>query len=704
MNEPRHVERLAALGPAYQPRTRHLDAQGRPRFTNALIHELSPYLLQHAHNPVDWRPWGPAAFAEAAARDVPVFLSVGYSACHWCHVMEHESFEDEEVASVLNAAYVPVKVDREERPDVDAVFMEFVQLTTGSGGWPMSVWLTPTQRPLFGGTYFPARDGDRGPHRGLLTLLRALSGAWKDPRFQAQADEALSLLGRPVEGGADLDAVEALEAHAEGLLERFDPQWGGFGPPPKFPRPGALGALLRWWRHSEAPAALSAVRTTLDRMHLGGLYDQVGGGFARYSTDRQWRVPHFEKMLYDNAQLVGAYLDGWQATGEPRYAAVARDVLRYLQREMSDPAGGFYAATDADSADEAGADGTSHSHEGLFFVWTPETLGAALDASDAAWVQGRFGVTPRGNFEGRSVLWLREPLDAHEAERWSRVREILWAARARRPAPGLDDKVVTSWNGLAIQAFARAGRVLGEPGYVARAVEAADFVWGALWDGQRLARTWRGGEVGSAPGVLEDYTALIAGHLALLEATGSPHWLDRALALQRVLDAHFAAPEGGYHRTPDDGEALLFRERPLQDGAEPSGNAQAAHNLLALYALTAEPAHRAAAAATIQLAAGLMERAPQAASCMLSALDALRAGPRTLVIVHPPGASAAPMVAAAALQFDPDRRTVVGSEGSPLMLFTDRPTRDERPTAYLCQGHSCQPPVTTAAALAELLS
>ena len=702
MNEPHLVSALAAKTDAYRPRTRHLGEDGRPRFTNRLILETSPYLLQHAHNPVDWQPWGDDAFAEAAARGVPVFLSVGYSTCHWCHVMEHESFEDEQVAAFMNEHFVPVKVDREERPDVDAVHMEFLQMTTGGGGWPMSVWLTPDRRPLYAGTYFPARDGDRGAQRGFLTLLGAVAGSWREPRFQAQADTVLLQMRRPLEASPGAPAgPEVLELAARGLLAAFDDLWGGFGRAPKFPRPCVLEALLRQWRRSGDDACRRAVTHTLERMYCGGMYDHVAGGFARYSVDREWLVPHFEKMLYDNAQLVCAYLEGWQASGDPLFPRVVHDVLTYLEREMSDPAGGFYSATDADSANAEG-----HQHEGLFCTWTPAELSAALDPGDAAWVCETFGVRPGGNFEGRSVLHLGAPLA--DPDRWERVRWRLYAVRGERPAPGLDDKILAAWNGLAISAFARAGRVLGEPRYVARAAACADFVLTRMRDGERLHRSWRDGEA-RHPAVLEDYATMIQGALDLLEATGEVRWLDAALELYAVLDAHFAdAERGGFFRTPDDGEALLFREKPAYDGAEPAGNSQLAVALLRLAGITGEARFRGAAAGIVRSAGGLLRRAPHAAPKLLCAVDHLSEEGELVVIVTPDAAPPTDMLAALGPVYAPTATVLFGSADGALAArvpaFEQRTATGGRPTAYVCVGTRCDLPTDDPAAVAARLS
>ncbi len=701
MNDAHLREALARMPADYRPRTHHFDADGQPKYVNRLVLEASPYLLQHAHNPVDWRPWGAEAFAEARTRDVPVFLSVGYSTCHWCHVMERESFEDEEIASFLNAHFVPIKVDREERPDVDAVFMEFVQVTTGHGGWPMSVFLRPDGTPLYGGTYFPARDGDRGGHPGFLTLLRVVADRWRDPRFASQGARAMQAVREQARlvPGTEVAGVETLRQAAGVFRQQFDAEWGGFGNAPKFPRPAVLDFLLREWKRTGDDELLGIVETTLTRMACGGLYDHVGGGFARYSTDRHWLVPHFEKMLYDNGQLAVTYLEAFQATGEAFYARVAEDVLGWMDREMSHPDGGFYSATDADSEGE----------EGRFFVWTPAEIDAALGADDAAWVKDVFGVTERGNFEGRNVLFLERPMSDAERGRWAGLRPVLHVARERREHPGLDDKVLVSWNALAISAFARAALVLDRPGYAARAAKAADFVLREMSRDGRLYRAWRRG-LPRHPGVLEDYTGLAAALLDLLEATGDARWLDAAIDLQHTVDARFADAEaGGYFRTADDAEALAFREKPDYDGAEPSGNALAALTLLRLAEITDGIGHRRRAEDTLRALDPLLRRAPHAVPKLLCALQWLHAEVRQVVLVTPgdDAAAARPLLDVVRGRYLPFAVLLAGPADGRLArlapAFADRGARGGAATAFVCVGTRCDLPTEDPAALARLL-
>jgi uncharacterized protein YyaL (SSP411 family) len=702
VNELPLLEALAAQGPGYAPRTRHLDPDGRPRYTNRLILETSPYLRQHAHNPVDWRPYGPEVFAEAQTRDVPVFLSSGYSTCHWCHVMEHESFEDPAIAEFLNAHFVPVKLDREEHPDVDAAYMEVLQALTGSGGgWPMSLFLTPDGAPLFAGTYFPARDGERGRRPGFASVLFAIARQWRDPRF---AEDGRALWARLSEEavsapGVALPGPDVAVRSAAAFRQRFDETWGGFGVAPKFPRPAVLDHLLRLHARTGDPEALQMVRLTLERMACGGLYDHVAGGFARYGTDARWLVPHFEKMLCDNAQLAATYVDAWRVTGDAHFAFVARDVLDWMDREMSAPDGGFRSAVDADSDGE----------EGLFALWAPLEIDALLPPVEARWVKTTFDVTAAGNFEGRSIPNLRAPLTPEERERWLRARPNLRDARARRVQPLVDDKVVASWNGLAARAFVRAGLAFGEPALVARGARAVSFVCTALRDPERGERLLHCHARGRArhPAVLEDYAATIGACLDLLEATGDAAWLDTALRLQATEDALFADPEaGGYFRRAVDAFGPPLREKPDYDGSEPSGNALSAMNLLRLAEVTGEARYRAAGEATIRALDRLMRVAPTTIPAMLCALD-FALGPVEQVVVVGTPAERAPFLERLHRQFAPNRVTLAAAPGDPLCarpLFAGRTGPGVRmPAAYLCRDGACAAPVFTPEALDEAL-
>jgi len=543
--------RWAARDPSYKPRTSHLDPDGSPKYTNRLFLETSPYLLQHAHNPVNWYPWGDEAFETARRLSRPVLLSVGYSTCHWCHVMEEESFDNEEIARYINENYVIVKVDREERPDIDAIYMSAVQALTGSGGWPMTVWLTPDRKPFFGGTYFPARDGDRGARVGFLTLLRKLKEAYtsqadKVSETSARLTEAIRQNLAPAPGKKGLPDGRVLEAAAAHYRSRYDSARGGLGGAPKFPSSLPVRFLLRYHRRTQDEEALRMAAQTLEKMAAGGMYDHVGGGFHRYSTDAQWLVPHFEKMLYDNALLAMAYLEGYQATGNEDFARVAREILRYVERDMTSSEGAFYSATDADSATPAG-----RREEGWFFTWTPEEIRAAIGPERARIVEAYYSVTPAGKFEGRNILHAARPLEEVARELGlppekvravvEESRELLYTARAKRPPPLRDEKVLAAWNGLMIGAHAQAALVLGDERYAARAARAAEFVLTRMRKDGRLLRSSKDGQA-RHNGYLDDYAFLIAGLLDLYESTGVPRWLREASGSASRVAAGRAGP------------------------------------------------------------------------------------------------------------------------------------------------------------------
>jgi uncharacterized protein YyaL (SSP411 family) len=667
------------------PRTRHLREGGAPRFTNRLALETSPYLLQHAHNPVDWRPWGPEAFAEARALGRPLFLSVGYSTCHWCHVMEEESFESEEIARLLNEKFVPVKVDREERPDVDAIYMQAVQMMTQHGGWPMSVFLTPEGKPFFGGTYFPARDGDRGARFGFRTILLELDRVYREERQRAlgSAEQIAQAVQQSLaaDSPTGLPELHVLHGAMSYYAQVFDPVRGGGQRAPKFPSSMNNRFLLRYWKRTGDEQALRMAVLTLEKMALGGIYDQVGGGFHRYSTDAEWLVPHFEKMLYDNALLTLAYVEAWQATQNPFFRRVACDVLDSMSREMTDPSGAFWSASDADSEGE----------EGTFFVWTPAQLAEALGAEDGARAARLFGVTEAGNFEGKNVLFLQRVPDAADQEFVDRVRPALLAFRARRPPPLTDTKILTSWNGLMISAFATAGLAFGRSDYVERAARAADAVLQQHFSGGVLRRT------GRHPGLLEDHAFLAAGLVDLYQVSGEARWLEAARAMHQALSQRFADPQGGFFRTPNDHEALLAREKPAYDGAEPTGNSVAALTLLRLEAITGEARYREEAEALLRSFGSLLAGAPAALGELLLAADFLLSDPREVVLVRPAGGSDAALLDALRPRFAPAQVLVRHEEGRPpaTALAKDRPTQKGQATAYVCVRGTCQLPVTS---------
>jgi uncharacterized protein YyaL (SSP411 family) len=688
-------------------RTRHRNADGSPRYTNRLATEPSPYLRQHAHNPVDWYPWADEAFAKARAEGKPIFLSIGYSTCHWCHVMEEESFDDEEVAAVLNERYVAIKVDREQRPDVDAVYMSAVQAMGHGGGWPLTVWLTPDLKPFYGGTYFPPRSGVRGARFGLVELLPRLDAAYREDSEQVAA-AAADVVGRLARAAAPppgdtLPDPTLLHGAVARLRADFDAEHGGFGAAPKFPSAATLELLLRYHRRTGDTGARDMAMRTLETMAAGGIHDQLAGGFHRYATDAAWRVPHFEKMLYDNALLATVYLDASQATGRPEFAAVTRRTLDWLARDMAAPDGGFYAAIDADSEGE----------EGRFYLWTPDDLAAVLDPSSARLAAAYFGVSgDRGVLrmaEALAAVAAREGLSPDEARATlDAAREQMLAARARRAPPHTDRKVIVAWNGLAISAFARAGGALADPAYTERARRAAEAVLGTIESG-RLPRTLLDG-VASGRGYLEDYAFFTAGLLDLFEATGDPRWLRSALALQGTLDAHFRDPAGGYFRTADDAERLLVREKPDFDGAEPSGNSIALGNLLRLHELTGDDRFRDGAEALLRAFGPALARAPQALPQMLCGVDFFLDRPKEIVLVTPPDGGAEPLLAALRERFVPNRALVVVAEGAPqralaatVPLVTEKAAQGGRATAYVCERRVCQRPTSDPDAFAREL-
>ncbi|HET8540137.1 MAG TPA: thioredoxin domain-containing protein [Anaeromyxobacter sp.] len=695
----------AARGPG-AARTHHLGPDGRPRFTNRLALERSPYLLQHAHNPVAWWPWCDEAFEEARRSGRPVFLSVGYSTCHWCHVMERESFEDLEIARVLNERYVPIKVDREERPDVDALYMTAVQLLTGGGGWPMSVWLTAEREPFFGGTYFPPRDGARGMSRGFLGILEEIARLHaSDPDRVRGATGSLvaavraALASHAAPAPAIPGPAPILEAVAA-VRGAFDGARGGLRRAPKFPSNVPLRLLLRAHRRTRDAEPLHMATLTLEKMAAGGIHDQLGGGFHRYSTDAEWLVPHFEKMLYDNALLALAYAEGWQVTGRRDLARVVRTTLDYLGREMTSPEGGLYSATDADSEGE----------EGRFFVWTDRELRDVLGA-DADRFCRFHGATAEGNFEGRNILWVPRP-DEDEWEALAPARERLREVRERRPRPLRDEKVLAGWNGLAISALAFGGRALGEARWVAAAARAAEFVLGRMVKGGRLQRSWLAGEAG-VPAFLDDHAFVAQGLLDLYEATFEPRWLEAAVELSERLEALFGDPAGGgWFGTGTDHERLLAREKPTHDGAEPSGASVAALNALRLAAFTTDDRWRARAEGALRHHARTLEEQPLALAELLLALDFATDDVREVVLVWPEGEPAPePFLAVLRRTFLPSRALAGAPEGAGIArlgriasVAAGKAAAGGKPTAYVCEKGSCRLPAIAPEKLAAQIA
>ncbi len=720
------VDRLKAAwearDPAYKPRTRHLTSDGSPQYTNRLFLESSPYLLQHAHNPLNWYPWGDEAFDTARKLGRPVLLSVGYSTCHWCHVMEEESFDNEEIARYLNEHYIAIKVDREERPDIDAIYMTAVQTMTGGGGWPMTVWLTPDRKPFYGGTYFPARDGDRGARVGFLTLLQKLKGVYQEEpdRVVQSATQLAQIIQANLaagSGGEKLPDAQVLQAAADTYRQRFDSTYGGLQGAPKFPSSLPIRLLLRHYRRTNDKQSLAMATLTLEKMAAGGMYDHVGGGFHRYSTDAQWLVPHFEKMLYDNALLTLAYLEGYQVTKREDLAQVAREVLRYVERDMTAPEGAFYSATDADSLAPDG-----HRAEGWFFTWTPTEIEAVLGKERAQIMTAYYAVTPAGNFEGRNILSTPKPLDMVAADlnlppeqvrtTIQEAKDLLYHARAQRPPPLRDDKILTAWNGLMISAYAQAALVLRDPQYADRAARAADFVLTKMRKDGRLLRSYTGGQA-RLEGYLDDYAFLTAGLLDLYETTGNLRWLKDALALDKALEDHYEDKQaGGFFLTSNDHEVLLAREKPSYDGAEPSGNSVQALNLLRLHEFTTEDRYRVRAEKLFQAFGELLKRAPSAVAELLLATDYHLDTPKEIVIVTPKSrAEAEPFLTQLGTTYLPNRILTVVTEGEDLAahaqlvpLVASKVAQGGKATAYVCENKVCALPTADPAIFAKQIS
>ena len=671
--------------------------------TNRLADETSPYLLQHSDNPVDWYPWGDEAFARAKAEGRPVFLSIGYAACHWCHVMEHESFEDPATAAVMNELFVNIKVDREERPDVDAIYMDAVQALTGRGGWPMSVFLTPDGVPFYGGTYYPPVGRHGMP--SFVQVLRAVHEAWTERRGDVmdQAGQLLEVLqrGARVTGGAVDPSV--LDDAVGGVAAAWDRTHGGLGSAPKFPQPMLLEYLLRRSVATGDAEPLQIALQGLRAMARGGIYDQLGGGFARYSVDARWAVPHFEKMLYDNAQLVPVYLHAWQLTGEPLFERVVTGTLEYLVREMVQPDGGSSATQDADSE---GPDGTSE--EGAFFVWTPEQVRGALDGEADAVVDAAlrcFGVTEAGNFEhGTTVLALAEP-DALDDATFERVRARLYEVRDARIRPATDDKVLASWNGLAIAAFAEAGRVMQRPDWVDVARRAADFVLTTMSPDGTLHHSWRAGVL-RVPAFAEDHGAMACGLLELYRATFEPRWFAAALTMADALIDRFTdAESGGFWATADDAERLVVRPKEIMDNAVPAPNSLAADACARVWLYTGDDRYLTAARAAIETVGAAIGQHPTAFGRLLGVLHLLECDPKEVAVVGAPRdtlldvldeAWRPDVVVAACDDGDTDAAAVVP-------LLADRHGVDGRAAAYVCEGFACLAPVTDADALRAAL-
>ena len=731
---------------------------------NALAAEKSPYLRQHAGNPVNWQPWGDAALAQARAEGKPIFLSIGYSTCHWCHVMAHESFEDAQVAAELNRDFIPVKVDREERPDLDRVYMTYVQQTTGHGGWPMSVWLTPEGKPFFGGTYFP--KDDRSGRPGFITLLKTITGHWREQRDKIEqgAEEMVQSLrryardgraGEEQPAGAPVplheSAGEAFEKGFQYFYEAHDARWGGFGGAPKFPRASILeflfrSAALQGVNTDLGQEAIGLAATTLQRMAEGGLHDPIGGGFHRYAVDEQWHVPHFEKMLYDQALIARNYLEAQQATKLPVFGWLARDIFAYVARDLTSPLGGFYSAEDADSAVGpalvAGPEGglpasgsparkESEHAEGAFYVWTRAELGALLGV-DAEFFCAHYDVKPEGNvahdphgeFGGKNVLRQLRPLARTAGqfkleltaaeEKLLACLEQLRGVRAQRPRPHLDDKILTAWNGLMISALAKGAQVLGEKTHLAAACRAAEFIQRELYDPQTdaLYRSWCEGR-SDILGFAEDYAYLIQGLLDLHETSFEIRWLQWASKLQAKMDELFWDTErGGYFNSRADDPTVIVRLKEDYDGAEPAPNSVAAMNLIRFDWMLGLPGTREKAWQTIEALRAQWTRLPQALPQMLCAVELALAEPRTVVLAGDPRSDEFQAMTVVLHERLGPRRAILCADGGEeqAWLAKHRPylmemkPADGCTTAYVCENFTCQAPVTTPAGLRTLLA
>ena len=701
--------------------------------TNRLAQEKSPYLLQHAHNPVDWYPWGEEAFQTARVQNKPIFLSIGYATCHWCHVMERESFENEEIAALMNRHYVAIKVDREERPDVDRIYMTFVQTTTGSGGWPMSVWLTPELQPFFGGTYFPPEN--RWGHPGFGSILTQIAQAWASDRqkIEESARHVVEQLKKQVEvapgrAGAPYDAA-TLESAFSIFRRTFDSSLGGFGPAPKFPRVSVHHFLLRYYARTKNPEALDMVLLTLREMAKGGMNDQLGGGFHRYSVDDRWRVPHFEKMLYDQAQIAISCLEGLQVTGDRQYADTARRIFDYVLRDMTDAGGGFYSAEDADSA--IAPEHPDLKGEGAFYIWSLEEIRSLVSQPAADWFCYRYGVAagsnvesdPHGEFTGKNILY-----QAHTVEETARhfsqppgavqngidrACGLLMAARAQRVRPLLDDKILTAWNGLMISAFAKGGAVLDDPRYAEAARRASEFVIGHLYDAPsgRLLRRYREGDA-AIPAFLDDYAMFVQGLLDLYEAQFDRRHLELAARLtEKQIELFEDTESGAFFSTSAGDHRLVLRVKEDYDGAEPSGNSVALMNLVRLARMTNRAAFAASAERTLAAFASRLALAPVAIPQMLTACEFLLGEPREIILVgRRDSVEMRALLRELHTRFVPSRvLLMIDSTETRQALAAAIPSVasmnpvEGRASAYVCRNYTCQLPVSEPAKFAELI-
>jgi uncharacterized protein len=691
------------------PDTSTLPEDGGPEF-NRLVFTSSPYLLQHARNPVDWYPWGDDAFAKATRENKPVFLSIGYSTCHWCHVMEHESFEDGEVAAYLNEWYVSIKVDREERPDIDHIYMTVCQAMTGSGGWPLTVFLTPEKKPFYSGTYFPKDDRHGRP--GFLRVLRALQETWRDDRARIETigEELHAQLAAAIVAQQGAVSADLLDRAVAAFKQNYDEVFGGFGAAPKFPMGHMLGFLLRRATASKDAELRHMVEHTLQRMYRGGMWDHVGGGFCRYSVDRRWLVPHFEKMLYDNALLLAAYVDAYQVTANAAYRSVAEEIVTYVRRDMTDDSGLFYSAENADSEGE----------EGRFYVFTKAEFDSVA-GDDAAMLAEYFGIEEAGNFEhGKNILHLavdpvewaaRHALTLDDAlDRVARLRSALFVYRARRIHPSLDDKVLASWNGLMISALARAGQAFDDAGITTLASRAADALLARLRDGEgRLLHRLRGDDAG-IPGFLEDYAFVTWGLIDLYEATFETRFLRHAVEFtDTMLTLFHDSNDGGLFFTASDAEQLIVRSKEAHDGALPSGNAAAAYNLQRLSRLTGNTEYERRADAIIHAFGAQLERYPTGHTVMLTALHFARTPGQEIVLAGSGTAAVDEMARALRTRWLPESVLLFRDSAEPeditalAPFLADNTAINNEATAYVCRGFACELPVSSVEKMLALI-
>ncbi|MFN0279263.1 MAG: thioredoxin domain-containing protein [Pyrinomonadaceae bacterium] len=668
------------------------------KFTNSLINETSPYLLQHSHNPVDWYPWGDEAFEKAKSDDKPVLVSIGYSACHWCHVMEHESFEDEATAKIMNEYFVNIKVDMEERPDVDQIYMNFVQLTTGRGGWPMNVFLTPDMRPFYGGTYFPP-----SPRYGMASwqqILLSIAEAYREKRDELEhsSNEIVGELRRMsiVEASSGGLSTDLLDQAYSSFSRTFDAVNGGFGGAPKFPPAMSLEFLLRYHHRTGEEKALSMVAHTLDKMAHGGIYDQLGGGYHRYAVDAIWLVPHFEKMLYDNAQLIRIYLHAYQVTNDDFYKRIAIETLEYVRREMLDDSGGFYSTQDADSEGE----------EGKFFVWAPEEIVAILGEKDAREFCKYFDVTSDGNFEEKNILNVKNPVaTAPGADRFDDARARLFAEREKRIKPHRDEKVLTAWNGLMLAAFADAAAVLNNEKYLEIAKNNAEFIRIQLQRDGRLLRTWKDGTA-KLNGYIEDYANVADGLLVLYQVSGDVKYLIEANRLADLMITEFWDEEnGGFFFTSNDHEELIVRNKDFYDNATPSGNSVAADVLLKLSKLLGEEKYERFAVIVLRLMAAQMRKYPQGFGRALSAMEFHLSPKKEIAVIGTKGNELEREILS---KYLPNAVVILSSEfesdAAVIPLLKDRGMIEDKPTAYICENFVCRRPVTNVDDMIELVN